>query len=296
MATITAAGVRGGSRMGAGGHAERRVPASRRGGRGRHHAGRPARDAYADRGTAGEGVAGASQPRGVARSIGGGTRGARRGGHAEAVFAQRRKLDNQVERRADLLSEPREHAFVKVRPRSDGSLDLLQLSLHPQRCLKPGARLGAGRVAGMAEEFRHRLRVRFDECDPQGVVFYANYLVYFDVGMTELWRTAFGSYAGLIESGIDAMVAEVSVRYRGSARFDDEIDLVATVLRIGNTSSVTAMRVERAADGATLVEGELRHVFVDVASHEKVELPEHVRDGLTRFADTADPEPGRLAS
>jgi acyl-CoA thioester hydrolase len=147
----------------------------------------------------------------------------------------------------------------------------------------------------MAEEFRHRLRVRFDECDPQGVVFYANYLVYFDVGMTELWRTAFGSYAGLIESGIDAMVAEVSVRYRGSARFDDEIDLVATVVRIGNTSSVTAMRVERAADAAILVEGELRHVFVDVESHEKVELPVHVREGLARFA-RSDPEPGRLAS
>jgi acyl-CoA thioester hydrolase len=146
----------------------------------------------------------------------------------------------------------------------------------------------------MAEEFRHRLRVRFDECDPQGVVFYANYLVYFDVGMTELWRTAFGSYAGLIENGIDAMVAEVTVRYRGSARFDDEIDLVATVLSIGRTSSVTAMHVERAADGETLVEGQLRHVFVDVTSHEKTEIPPHVREGLERFANV-ETEAARVA-
>ena len=146
----------------------------------------------------------------------------------------------------------------------------------------------------MAEEFRHRLRVRFDECDPQGVVFYANYLVYFDVGMTELWRTAFGSYAGLIESGIDAMVAEVNVRYHGSARFDDEIDLVGTVLSIGRTSSVTAMNVERAADGETLVEGQLRHVFVDVTSHEKTEIPPHVREGLERFANV-EPEAARVA-
>jgi acyl-CoA thioester hydrolase len=146
----------------------------------------------------------------------------------------------------------------------------------------------------MAEEFRHRLRVRFDECDPQGVVFYANYLVYFDVGMTELWRTAFGSYAGLIESGIDAMVAEVTVRYRGSARFDDEVDLVATVLSIGRTSSVTAMNVERVADGEALVEGQLRHVFVDVTSHEKTEIPPHVREGLERFANV-EPEAARVA-
>ena len=141
----------------------------------------------------------------------------------------------------------------------------------------------------MSGEFRHRLRVRFDECDPQGVVFYANYLVYFDVGMTELWRAAFGSYAQMVESGVDAMVAEATVRYRDSARFDDEIDLVATVVRIGTTSSVTAMTVERVADGATLVEGELRHVFVDVSSHEKTQIPPHVREGLARFAGS---EPG----
>ena len=105
---------------------------------------------------------------------------------------------------------------------------------------------------------------------------------------------AFGSYAGLIESGIDAMVAEVTVRYRGSARFDDEIDLVATVLSIGGTSSVTAMNVERAADGETLVEGQLRHVFVDVTSHEKTEIPSHVREGLERFANV-EPEAARVA-
>lgn len=139
----------------------------------------------------------------------------------------------------------------------------------------------------MSEEFRHRLRVRFDECDPQGVVFYANYLVYFDVAMTELWRVAFGSYAGLIDDGVDAMVAEVSVRYRGSARFDDELDLVATVARIGTTSSVTRIHVERASDGRTLVEGELRHVFIDAGSHEKTEIPTHVRQGLERFAAAA---------
>ncbi len=259
------------------------VAPGRRGGRDRRSAGRPTRDANANRGTLG-GVAGASHPRCVARSVGRGARGAGRGGHAQAVFAQRRELDHQVERRADLLSEPREHAFGKVRPGPDGSADLLQLSLHGR----------PGRLARMAEQFRHRLRVRFDECDPQGVVFYANYLVYFDVGMTELWRAAFGSYAQMVDSGVDAMVAEVTVRYRDSARFDDEIDLAATVVRVGTTSSVTAMNVERVADGATLVEGELRHVFVDVRTHEKTAIPQHVREGLARFGES-EPETERVA-
>jgi acyl-CoA thioester hydrolase len=135
----------------------------------------------------------------------------------------------------------------------------------------------------MSEGFRHRMRVRFNECDPQGVVFYANYLMYFDVAMTEFWREAFGGYAEMIEDGTDAMVAEARIRYLGSARFDDEIDLVAKVTRVGSTSSVVAVAVERTSDGAVLVEGELRHVFVDASTLEKRQLPPQVRDGLLRY-------------
>ena len=138
----------------------------------------------------------------------------------------------------------------------------------------------------MPEPFRHRIRVRFNECDGQGVVFYANYLVYFDIAMTELWREAFGSgYAGMIENGTDAMVAEANIRYRASARFDDELDLVAQVTRIGTTSSVTRLRAERVSDGETLAEADLRHVFIDPATFEKTEIPEEVRTGMERFAE-----------
>jgi acyl-CoA thioester hydrolase len=136
------------------------------------------------------------------------------------------------------------------------------------------------------EPFRHRIRVRFNECDGQGVVFYANYLVYFDLAMTELWREAFGTgYAGMIENGTDAMVAEANIRYRASARFDDELDLVAQVTRIGTTSSVTRLRAERVSDGETLAEADLRHVFIDPATLQKTEIPEEVRSGMERYAE-----------
>jgi acyl-CoA thioester hydrolase len=136
------------------------------------------------------------------------------------------------------------------------------------------------------EPFRHRIRVRFNECDGQGVVFYANYLVYFDIAMTELWREAFGNgYAGMIENGTDAMVAEANIRYRASARFDDELDLVATVTRIGTTSSVTHLIAERVVDQAVLAEADLRHVFIDVGTLEKTAIPEEVRTGMERYAE-----------
>ena len=137
----------------------------------------------------------------------------------------------------------------------------------------------------MPEPFRHRFRVRFNECDGQGVVFYANYLMYFDVAMTELWREAFGGgYAGMIAAGTDAMVAEATIRYREPARFDEEVDLVATVTRLGNTSSTTELRAERVSDGELLCEGELRHVFIDPKTLSKREIPDEVRAGMSRFA------------
>ena len=137
----------------------------------------------------------------------------------------------------------------------------------------------------MAQPFRHRIRVRFNECDGQGVVFYANYLMYFDVAMTELWREAFGGgYAGMIANGTDAMVAEANIRYRDSARFDDELDLVARVTRIGTTSSMTALTAERVSDGAVLAEADLRHVFIDPRTAEKKEIPDEARAGMGKYS------------
>jgi acyl-CoA thioester hydrolase len=138
----------------------------------------------------------------------------------------------------------------------------------------------------VAKPFRHRIRVRFNECDGQGVVFYANYLMYFDVAITELWReTCGGGYAGMIASGTDAMVAEANIRYRAPARFDDELDLVAVVTRIGTTSTVTRLTAERVSDGEVLAEADLRHVFIDLKTLEKTEIPDEVRAGMSGFAE-----------
>jgi len=144
----------------------------------------------------------------------------------------------------------------------------------------------------MGQRFSHRLRVRFNECDPQGVVFYANYLTYLDIAMTELWREACGGYAEMIDAGTDIMVAEANIRYRGSARFDDDIDLVAQVDVLGMTSSVITVDVERAADGAVLAAGRLRHVFVDARTLEKREIPPRVREGLARYLAEPEAVPG----
>jgi acyl-CoA thioester hydrolase len=142
-------------------------------------------------------------------------------------------------------------------------------------------------VAPRPAEFVHELRVRYGECDPQGIVFNANYLAYFDVAFTELWRAAVGSWEEMVERGVDAVVAEANVRFRAPARFDDVIELRARIVRLGKTSLTTEIDVVR--DGEVLVEGRLRHVFVAVQGWGKTEMPEWIGEGLRRFT-TGDAE------
>jgi acyl-CoA thioester hydrolase len=135
--------------------------------------------------------------------------------------------------------------------------------------------------------FRHRLRVRWAECDPQGVVFNANFVMYFDTAMTELWREALGGYGEMLDSGTDMVVAEVRVRYLGPARFDDELDIAAELARLGDTSMTTRLTVARADDGAPVAEGELRHVFVEPETLGKKPIPGDVRRALEPYAVAA---------
>ena len=130
--------------------------------------------------------------------------------------------------------------------------------------------------------FVHRLRVRFHECDPQGVVFNAHYFTYFDIALTEMWRAAFGSYQSVVESGTDVVVVEAAATYRAPARFDEEIEVELGIARLGTTSMTTLTAIRR--DGQLLVEGRLVHVFVDPSTLAKQEIPTRIRAGLEPYA------------
>jgi acyl-CoA thioester hydrolase len=131
--------------------------------------------------------------------------------------------------------------------------------------------------------FVHELRVRYGECDPQGIVFNANYLLYFDVVFTELWRVAVGPWQEMVDRGVDAVVAETNIAFISPARYDDEIELRARIAKLGTTAITTEIDVFRGDE--LLVSGWLRHVCVSTSSWTKVEIPDWIRDGLRRFAD-----------
>ncbi len=141
---------------------------------------------------------------------------------------------------------------------------------------------GVVSVSVLPAPFVHELRVRYGECDPQGIVFNANYLLYFDVAFTELWRASVGPWQEMVARGIDAVVAEASLSFRAPARFDDELELRAQITRLGRTAITTAIDVVR--DRELLVAGRLRHVCVATDTWKKTEVPDWVRRGLRRYA------------
>jgi acyl-CoA thioester hydrolase len=130
----------------------------------------------------------------------------------------------------------------------------------------------------VGEPFAHRLRVRYAECDAQGVVFNAHYLAYFDISITELWRAAFGSYQAMVERGVDVVVAHAELTFEGPARFDDELRLEIGVARLGASSILTRHQVWR--QGKSLTRADLLHVMVDPTTLAKTPIPDWVRAGL----------------
>jgi acyl-CoA thioester hydrolase len=137
--------------------------------------------------------------------------------------------------------------------------------------------------------YAHTLRVRFQECDPQGVLYFSRYLDLVDVAFTELWRERLGPYGEMVDAGTDMVVAEVNVRYRAPARFDDEVRIELAVERVGTTSAVWACTMLR--EDVTLAEVSIRHVFIDPATKTKKPIPEAVRTLLEGAQAAAGTQP-----
>jgi len=123
------------------------------------------------------------------------------------------------------------------------------------------------------------LRVRYNECDPLGVVFNANYLVYADLAINELWREHLGGYEAMMEEGLDLAVVEANLRYFAPLRFDDEFVAEVRVEHIGTKSMTTAFTMTRGDE--EVAAGTLAYVCVDSASNESRPVPDSIRHGLT---------------
>ena len=133
----------------------------------------------------------------------------------------------------------------------------------------------------MTPPFVHPLRVRYHECDAQGIVFNAHHFAYFDITLTELWRAAFGSYDAMVAAGSDVIVADAQATFHASPRFDDLLEIEMTIEKLGNTSMIS--RFEEKRDGELLVTGRMVHVFITPGENTKQKIPEDVRTRLSEY-------------
>jgi acyl-CoA thioester hydrolase len=122
-----------------------------------------------------------------------------------------------------------------------------------------------------------RVRVRYAETDRMGVVYYANYLIWFEVGRTDLLRDAGWSYREMETEGFMLPVIEATCVYKQPARYDDELEIRTT----GQLMSPVRLRFEyeiaRTSDGVLLVTGHTEHASLD--RHGKLcAMPDRARE------------------
>lgn len=130
--------------------------------------------------------------------------------------------------------------------------------------------------------FSVRQRVRFGETDTQQVVYYANYLLYAEVGRMEYLRHLGVEYdRDLVAHGIDFTIGEASVRYRAPLRFDDLFDIKIRVGEIRGSSWEFQYAIDR-ADGAHCADVSTIQVVIGRASKRAQRMPDELRLVLER--------------
>ena len=143
----------------------------------------------------------------------------------------------------------------------------------------------------MREDFSffHPLRVRWAEVDRQDVVFNGNYLLYFDVAITEYWRALIGGREAQYQDKLAAWmhniyVAKATVEYHASARFDDMLDIGVRLARLGRSSMRFVPEIYRGDEH--LITGELIYVYKDPATQASAPVPDELRALMASFEKT----------
>jgi len=106
-------------------------------------------------------------------------------------------------------------------------------------------------------------RVSYADTDRMGVVYYANYLVLFERGRTEMLRDKGYPYKAMEDAGTYLPVVDAQIRYKAPARYDDRLTVRTRVSDLGRASITFDYQIVHAETGAVVVEGSTKHPFVN---------------------------------
>lgn len=121
------------------------------------------------------------------------------------------------------------------------------------------------------------VRVRYAETDKMGVVYYAHYLVWFEIGRTEWLRDSGWTYRDMEAQGLALPVLESHCEYKRGARYDDEIEIRTKARLVSPVRIAFDYELARRSDGAAIASGSTVHVTLDSAGR-PTRLPARVKE------------------
>ncbi len=131
--------------------------------------------------------------------------------------------------------------------------------------------------------FCYRLRVRYGECDGQGVVYNPRYGDYVDLAVTEFLRAAFAPQ-NVFDGSFEFQVVRQVIEWTAPARFDEILDIDVSLKSMGTTSYTLALAMRRAGEADTIVTAETVNVYVHSKPWRKAPLTDVMRARLTAAA------------
>jgi acyl-CoA thioester hydrolase len=124
------------------------------------------------------------------------------------------------------------------------------------------------------------VRVRYAETDQMGVVYYANYFVWFEVGRTDLLRGAGWTYREMEADGVSLPVIEAHCDYKQAARYDDDLEIRTAGTLISPVRVAFSYEVVRPADSLLVATGRTMHASIDRGGR-PCRLPDRVKELFT---------------
>lgn len=128
-------------------------------------------------------------------------------------------------------------------------------------------------------------KIRYSDCDPQGIVFNGNYARYWDDALTDWFEEAGFGGEDLGGTGADVVAARIEMDFRASAALGDTLETEISVERVGNTSMTVAFTTKRLSDDTVVTEGREVLVFVDLADLSPTRVPQVVKETLVGNPD-----------
>ena len=142
------------------------------------------------------------------------------------------------------------------------------------------------KMANSSFKHKHRMRVRWKECDAQGIAFYGSYLDFIDVSETEYFRNLdILLHDEKQRERFDLVVVKLNLEYKNPAMTDDLIDVYLSTTSMGKNSLIKECQIYQVCTQKLLLNGEIISVNFDQITGKSRPIPNKIKNIIKKFED-----------